>query len=150
MVLTINKIYAHGETNFTWSTLSLNSLYDFKNSKFTPNIDLNTSFLIINAGIGYKELGYLGKNGTTGYLGLGVGNILQFQSGFSSYGCTFRFRSDLILGDFSENFAKKHPYLSLTTFSLKAEKYFKPDLKWFLGLGIGISCNTIDGITHFK
>lgn len=149
-ILTTSKIFSHGAEDYTWTSISINSLYDFKNSKLLPSIDLNSAFLFVNAGVGYKSLDYLNKNGLTGYLGLGIGDLLEFQSGYSPSGWSFRFRSNIILGDVSEKLAKKHPYLSLTTFNLTAERYYKKDLKWLLGLGIGFSINTTDGIKHFK
>lgn len=109
LVLTIGKIFAHEKTNYNWSTLSFNSLYDFQNGRQILYVDLNTAFLFIKAGLGYKEPGNFGKNGTTGYSGPGKGNKMEFLSGFSANSGTFTFLSDLILIDFCENFLKKHP-----------------------------------------
>ena len=146
-----DKLFAHGEHHFAWTTISTSGIYDFNNERLFQSFDINSSFIIINGGLGYKNINYLDSKKISAYVGLGMGSILQLQAGFSKDGFSLRYRTDLMLGYVSENFAKKHPYAGLTTFTIIAEKYLNnAQMKWYLGLGIGFSINNIYGFKVFK
>ena len=145
------KLFAHGQHHFAWTTVNSSAIYDFKNERLFQSFDINSSFIIINGGLGYKKINYLDSKNISAYIGMGMGSILQLQAGFSKDGFSLRYRTDWMLGYTSENFAKKHPYAGLTTFTLIAEKYFNDaQMKWYLGLGIGFSINNIYGLKVFK
>lgn len=150
LLISTPDVSAHGEEGFTWTTLNVNSQYDLKNSHFYPSVDLNTSFLLVNAGVSFKSMPHLNKKNASFLVGLGIGNMLQAQAGFSPDGVSLKFRSDLIVGNIFPKFAEKHPYLSLTTISLNAERFYKNDLKWVVGVGVGFSLNTLSGFHFFK
>ena len=145
------NLFAHGEHNFAWTTVNTSGIYDFKNERLLQSFDINSSFVVINGGLSYKNLDYIESKKISTYIGLGMGSIIQIQAGFSKDGFSLRYRTDWILGFASDNFAKKHPYFGLTTFTIITEKYFNnSQMKWYLGLGIGISINNIYGIKVFK
>lgn len=149
--LITSKLLGHGGEVLSWTTLNTYGIYDFNNSKFHQSIDLNSTFVILNAGVSYKNINYLESKMITGYAGIGIGNIVQLQAGYSNMGFSIRSRVDFLLGFASEKFAEKHPYLSLITFSVKAERYINnPTMKWDVGIGIGVSINNSWGFDAFK
>lgn len=147
----IDSIFAHGEHNLAWTTINTSGIYDVKNEILIPSFDINSSFLVFNGGICYKNINYLDSKKISAYAGLGIGSLIQIQTGFSKDGFSLRYRTDWMLAYVSENFAEKHPYLGLTTFTIISERYFNnPQMKWYWGLGIGFSINNIYGIKVFK
>ena len=130
-----------------WTTISTYGLYDTKNDIFLPNFDFNSSLILINLGLSYKNAAHISDN-LSFYFGLGLGSFMQLQAGFSTKGgFSLRNRYDLpmfFLLDIS-------PYLGLVTISASIEKYFnRPEMNWYFGLGIGFSINNFKGINFWK
>jgi hypothetical protein len=145
------KLYGHGYENFSWTTINTFGIYDMNNDRLFQSFDINSAFLIFNGGLNYKNFNYIDSKKISIYVGLGIGNFLQFQTGFLGEGSSIRARSDWVMGYLSNNFAKKHPYWALTTFSINVERYFNNAwMKWSLGLGIGFSINNSKGFKFFK
>ncbi|MCL2131207.1 MAG: hypothetical protein FWH36_01940 [Lentimicrobiaceae bacterium] len=147
------KVYGHGggSEHFMWTTINTFGLYDSKNNKFLPSFDINTSFIFINGGLGYKNITYIDSKNLSGYAGLGIGSFIQLQTGFSKDGFSLRLRSDMQLGYI---FGKKDSWKNLNKFwsgflgnitvSPSIEKYFKnSQMNWYFGIGIGFSINNM-------
>jgi hypothetical protein len=144
------KVYSHGyEQFFSWTTLSTYGLYDAKNDRIFPSFDLNTSLLLINGGIDYKNISYIDAKKLSAYVGLGIGSLIQLQAGISKDGFSLRNRYDMQLGLF-EKIGLKYPFFGYTTVSLSVQRYFNnPEMKWFLGVGIGFSISNFRGFNLF-
>jgi len=143
------KMYGHSHSDgakyLAWTTISVYGLHDTKNNELFPSFDLNSSFLLINGGIDYKNISYIDAKKLSAYVGLGIGSLIQLQAGFSKDGFSLRNRYDVQLGAFGFN-----SYFGNTTISLSIERYFNnPDMKWFLGVGIGFSISNIGGLNVF-
>jgi hypothetical protein len=152
LIVIIGKAYGHGSENFSWTTVNTFGLYDLKNNKFLPSFDINASFFFINGGLGYKHITYIDSKNLSGYLGTGIGSIIQLQAGFSKDGYSLRFRSDVqfyyIFGEL-KSWQKLsdfwYGFLGAVTISPSIEKYFKnSQMNWYFGIGLGFSINNIN------
>ena len=133
-----------------WTTASSFGLYSSKQKTVLPSFDVNSAFIFINGGLDYKNIENISWDNLSGYLGLGIGNLIQLQAGFSKGGFSIRNRYDIQMGYIFQEFTKKHPYFGLITVSASIEKYFKnPQRNWFFGIGIGFSINNFNGFSHF-
>ena len=141
------KTYSHVNIAeyLAWTTVSTYGLYDTKNNKIFPSFDLNSSFLFINGGIDYKNISYIDAKKLSAHVGLGIGSLIQLQAGFSKDGFSLRNRYDMQLGSFGID-----SYFGYVTVSATVERYFNnPQMKWFLGIGIGFSINNFRGFNLF-
>ena len=107
-----------------------------------------------NIHLGYKNITYIDSKNLSGYVGLGIGSIIQLQTGFSKDGISLRFRSDIQLGyifwqmDSWNNLNEFWSgFLGQITVSPSIEKYFKnSQMNWYFGIGLGFSLNNVYGI----
>jgi hypothetical protein len=150
-IITTN-VYGHGPEDFSWTTISTFGLYDSRNGKILPSLDINSTLMFFNGGLNYKNFTYIDSNKFTAYLGLGFGSFIQLQAGYSFDGYfSIRNRYDIPLGLFLDFLDEDHPYLELITISAMIEKYINnPQKNWYFGVGVGFSINNFYGIKYFK
>ena len=151
LITICHSSFSHGLEQAMWSNLNSSRNKNLFGNYYFQSIDINTTLILFNGGISYKDFPSSKLNKGNIYLGLGFGPLYQFQAGFSGNGFSTRHRSDIMLGMIFREYARKHPVFAYTTFTFTADRYYKnSNLKWVLGLGIGVSINNVFGFSYYK
>lgn len=145
-----SRLHAHGLEHFGWVTLTASGLHDFGNDYENLSMDLNMILLIFNGGLSYEPVGFDNEANVNFNIGIGLGPVFQIQYVLNNHGSAIRGRSDFLLGYYSKDFSKEHPAISLITLTIQAGKNFYDHNQWFVGIGIGFSCNLSEGLEYFK
>jgi hypothetical protein len=91
---------------FVGGVLSVPFIRDSKNDATAVGLDANFVAFVFNGGLSVRHWSHeveswdedeRRRNELTGYLGLGVANLLQAQAGLSGTGVSLRLRSDIVL-----------------------------------------------------
>jgi hypothetical protein len=103
MLLFTSKSFSHGEHVAIGAVLSFPFHYNFNDNSISVGTNIDGIFGPFNASVEHSSIFYGADQRFKGYLGLGLGPLIQVQYGFHS---ALRIRSDIVIfGDNSPAFS---------------------------------------------
>ncbi len=132
---------------FAGVTTSLMQFNDDKSRESAAGLDVNMAFLVFNGGVQIREWHDKTKgwgeeeddNEITGYLGVGIGGLIQAQLGYSGSRASLRLRSDIVFSDNAPLYGTKTSKRSWTLTPFIEMSPWSSYKRTVYGLGVGAS-----------